>query len=49
MYGEPENKETRQERRDRKLRKKRARMPKHGKNLAKVYLDAVVKRLRRRP
>ena len=38
--------ETRQERREKKLRKKRERMPKHGKNLARVYLDAVVKRLR---
>ena len=38
--------ETRQERRDRKRRKKRERMPKHGKNLARVYLDAVMKRLR---
>jgi hypothetical protein len=38
--------ETRQERRQKKLRKKRERMPKHGKNLAKVYIDAVMKRLR---
>ena len=38
--------DTRQERRDRKLRKKRERIPKHGKNLARVYLDAVLKRLR---
>jgi len=38
--------ETRQERRDKKRRKKRERMPKHGKNLARVYLDAVMKRLR---
>ena len=37
---------TRQERREKKLRKKRARMPKHGKNLARVYIDAVLKRLR---
>jgi len=41
-----ENTETRQERRDRKLRKKRERIPKHGKNLARVYIDAVMKRLR---
>jgi hypothetical protein len=40
--------ETRQERRERKLRRKRERMPKHGKNLAKVYLDAILKRLRGR-
>ena len=38
--------DTRQERRDRKLRKKRERIPKHGKNLARVYLDAVIKRIR---
>ena len=38
--------ETRQERREKKLKKKRERMPKHGKNLAKVYLDAMMKRLR---
>ncbi len=40
--------ETRQERREKKLRKKKVRMPKHGKGLAKVYLDAVMKRLRRK-
>ena len=38
--------DTKQERRARKLRKKRERMPKHGKNLARVYMDAVMKRLR---
>ena len=43
--NEPEMK-TRQERRERKLRKKRARIPKHGKNLARVYVDAILKRLR---
>jgi hypothetical protein len=42
-----ENIETRQERREKKLKRKRARMPKHGKNLAKVYLDAILKRLKR--
>lgn len=36
---------TRQARREAKLRKKRERMPKHGKNLVKVYADAVIKRL----
>ncbi len=40
--------ETRQERREKKLRKKRERMPKHGKNLARVYMDAIMKRLRGR-
>ena len=44
--GLPNNTETRQERREKKLRKKRERVPKHGKNLAKVYMDAVIKRLR---
>jgi hypothetical protein len=38
--------ETRQERREKKLKKKRERMTKHGKNLAKVYMDAVMKRLK---
>jgi len=40
--------ETRQERRERRLKKKRERMPKHGKNLARVYMDAILKRLRGR-
>jgi hypothetical protein len=43
-----ERRETRQERREKKLRKKRERVSKHGKNLAKIYLDAVMKRLKRR-
>jgi len=38
--------ETRQERREKKLRRKKARMPKHGKGLAKTYIDAIMKRLR---
>jgi hypothetical protein len=38
--------ETKQERRDKKLKKKRERMPKHGKSLARVYMDAIMKRLR---
>ncbi len=38
--------ETKQERREKKLKKKRERMPQHGKNLAKVYMDAVLKKLR---
>jgi len=38
--------ETRQARRDKKLRKQRERMPQHGKNTAKVYLDSIMKRLR---
>ena len=40
--------DTKQERRAKKLRKKRERMAKHGKNLARVYMDAVMKRLRGR-
>jgi len=40
--------ETRQERREQKLRKKRERIPKHGKNLARIYMDAIMKRLRKR-
>ena len=37
--------ETRQERREKKLQKKRERIAKHGKNLARVYMDAIMKRL----
>jgi len=40
--------ETRQERREKKLKKKRERIPKHGKNLARIYMEAVLKRLKRR-
>ncbi len=39
--------DTKQERRDKKLRKKRERMAKHGKNLARVYMDAILKRMKR--
>jgi hypothetical protein len=39
--------ETKQERREKKLKKKRERMPTHGKNLARVYVDAILKRLKR--
>jgi hypothetical protein len=42
------NEGTRQERREKKLRKKRERMKKHGKGLARVYMDAIMKRLRGR-
>jgi hypothetical protein len=45
---EPGNDETRQERRERKLRARRERMKKHGKNLARIYRDAIKKRLRGR-
>lgn len=43
-----EKAETRQERRERKLKRKRERIPKHGKNLARIYMDAIMKRLRGR-
>jgi len=39
--------ETKQERREKKLEKKRERMAKHGKNLARIYMDAILKRLKR--
>jgi hypothetical protein len=38
--------ETKQERRERRQRRKRERMPQHGKSLARVYRDAILKRLR---
>jgi len=38
---------TRQQRREKKLRKKRERMLQHGKNLARIYKDAIAKRLKR--
>ena len=41
-----EDTETRQERRERRLKKKKERLPKHGKNLARVYMDAILKRFR---
>ena len=40
--------DSRQERREKKLRKKRERIPKHGKNLARIYMDAILKRLKRK-
>jgi len=40
--------ETKQERREKKLKKKRERIPQHGKGLARVYMEAVLKRLKRR-
>jgi len=47
MNNEPVDKETRQERREKRLKKKRERMPQHGRSLAKIYMDAIRKRLRR--
>ena len=37
--------ETRQERRGKKLRKKHAQIQKHGKDLAQVYKNALLKRI----
>ena len=44
----PDSTETRQERRERRLRKKREQIPKHGGNLAQIYKDAILKRLKRK-
>jgi hypothetical protein len=38
--------ETRQERREKKLRKRKERIRKHSKNLAAIYRDAILKKLR---
>jgi hypothetical protein len=46
MSNESADKETKQERREKKLKKKRERIQKHGKNLARIYMDAIMKRLR---
>lgn len=43
-----ERPETRQEKREERLRKKKEKMPKHGKGLGRTYIDAIVKRLKRR-
>ncbi len=40
--------ETKQERREKKLKKKRERIAQHGKGLARIYMDAVLKRLKGR-
>ena len=42
------NEKTRQERREERQRKKREKMPQHGKSLARIYRDAILKRLRGR-
>ncbi|HEY33037.1 MAG TPA: hypothetical protein G4O10_08030 [Dehalococcoidia bacterium] len=46
MDRQPDSEETRQERREKKLRKKRERIRKHGRSLASIYRDAILKRLR---
>jgi hypothetical protein len=38
--------ETKGERREKKLNKKRERMTQHGKGLARIYMEAVMKRLK---
>ncbi|MGB2800420.1 MAG: hypothetical protein WBC55_10450 [Dehalococcoidia bacterium] len=38
--------DTRQERREKRRRKERKKIPQHGKSLARVYRDAILKRLR---
>jgi hypothetical protein len=40
--------ETRQERRERRLEKKREKMRKHGRSLARIYMEAILKRLKGR-
>ena len=42
---EDDYRETRQERRERKLTSKREQVRKHGKNLARIYKEAIVKRI----
>jgi len=39
--------ETRQERREKRLKKKREQMRVHGRSLARIYMDAIRKRLKR--
>ena len=39
--------ETRQERREKKQRKKREQIRQHSKNLATIYKEAILKKLRR--
>jgi hypothetical protein len=46
MSNESADKETKQERREKKLQRKRERIPQHGKGLARIYMDAILKRLR---
>jgi hypothetical protein len=48
MDNQSDSVETRQERREKKLRKKRERVRKHGKGLASMYRNAILKRLKRR-
>jgi len=43
---EDNHRETKQERREKKLRKKREQVKTHGKNLAAIYKEAILKKLR---
>ena len=43
----PDDVETRQERREQKLKKKRERIRKHGRNLAHIYKEVILKRINR--
>ena len=43
-----ERQETRQERRDKKLKKQREQISKHGRNIARIYRDGILKRLKLR-
>ncbi|MFC1991664.1 hypothetical protein ACFLVC_02950 [Chloroflexota bacterium] len=43
---ENNHEETKQERREEKRRKKKEQVQKHGKNLATIYKEAILKRLR---
>jgi len=44
-----DNQETRQERREKKLQKKKEQMQQHGKGLANIYQQAVLKRTGKNP
>jgi len=48
MNNEQVDEETRQERREKRLKKKRERIPQHGRSLARIYMDAIRKRLKRK-
>jgi len=48
VNNEPMDAETRQERREKKLKKKREGMLQHGRSLGRVYMEAILKRLKRR-
>ena len=47
MDNEPVDDETRQERRERKLTGKREQVRKHGRSLARVYKEAIIKRIKK--